>query len=52
MEDQKKMALESVLGRATSDMKRILLLNYPYPAVLDDEDAGNSEGKSSDFTWK
>ena len=52
MEDQKKMALNSVLARASPNMRRILLLDYPYPAVLDNEDAGNSEGRSSEFKWK
>ena len=52
MEDQKKMLLDSVLARASPDMKKILLLDYPYPAVLDNEEAGNSEGKKSEFRWK
>ena len=52
MEDQKKMLLDSVLARARPDMKKILLLDYPYPAVLDNEEAGNSEGKKSEFRWK
>ena len=52
MEDQKKMVLESVLDRASPDLKKILLLDYPYPAVLDNEEASNSEGRSSDFQWK
>ena len=52
MEDQKKMVLKSVLARASSDIKKILLLDYPYPAVLDNEGASNSEGRNSDFKWK
>ena len=52
MEDQKKMLLESVLSRASMDLKKILLLDYPYPAVLDNEGAENSEGRNSNFKWK
>ncbi len=52
MEDQKKMALNSVLARASPNMRKILLLDYPYPAVLDNEEASNTEGKSSEFKWK
>ena len=52
MEDQKKMALNYVLARASPNMRKILLLDYPYPAVLDNEEAGNSEGKSSEFNLK
>ena len=52
MEDQKKMLLDSVLARASTDMKKILLLDYPYPAVLDNEEAGNAEGQKSEFRWK
>ena len=52
MEDQKKMAMQSVLDRASPDLRKILLLDYPYPAVLDNEEASNSEGRSSEFKWK
>ena len=38
--------------RASPDLKRILLLDYPYPAVLDEEESGNTEGSNSDFKWK
>ena len=38
--------------RASEDLKKILLLDYPYPAVLDDEESGNTEGSKSDFKWK
>ena len=39
-------------ARASQDLKKLLLLDYPYPAILDDEESGNSEGSSSDFKWK
>ena len=39
-------------ARASKDLKKLLLLDYPYPAVLDDEEAGNSEGSNSEFKWK
>lgn len=52
MEDQKGMLKSEVEHRASEDLRKLLLLDYPYPAVLDDEESGNSEGSQSDFKWK
>merc|ERR1712126_121636 len=52
MEDQKKMLRKEVEARASDELRRLLLLDYPYPAVLDQEESGNSEGSQSDFKWK
>ena len=38
--------------RASQDMRKLLLLDYPYPAVLDEEVSGNTEGSKSSFKWK
>jgi len=52
MEDQKGMLKPEVKDRASDDLRRLLLLDYPYPAILDEEDSGNTEGSESDFKWK
>lgn len=52
MEDQKRMLKQQVHDRASEDLRKLLLLDYPYPAVLDEEESGNSEGSRSTFKWK
>ena len=52
MEDQKRMLRPEVQARASADLKKLLLLDYPYPAVLDEAESGNTEGSKSQFKWK
>ena len=49
--DFKSVTLQ-VHDRASENLRKLLLLDYPYPAILDDEESGNSEGSKSEFKWK
>lgn len=52
MEDIKQSISKKVVERMTGEMKKLLLYNYPYPAILDKAEATNSEGSNSKFNWK
>ena len=52
MEGMKRGVDKDVLGRATPEMRRLLTLDYPYPSILDETEAVNSEGYKCDFKWK
>lgn len=52
MEDIKRGVSRDVLKRATGTLRNLLLLDYPYPSVLDDAESTNSEGYASEFSWK
>ncbi|MEM1284046.1 MAG: phytanoyl-CoA dioxygenase family protein [Pseudomonadota bacterium] len=45
MEDMPAALPASVLEQASPDLRQLLGLNYPYPEVLDQADAGNTEGR-------
>ncbi|XP_064623535.1 uncharacterized protein Mb3657-like [Lineus longissimus] len=52
MEDIKRALDADVLKRVSPRLRKLLLLDYPYPAILDEVEAINSEGSKSDFDWK
>ncbi|XP_065175135.1 uncharacterized protein Mb3657-like [Sycon ciliatum] len=45
MEDQRAGVSQRVLERATPELKQLMGLTYPYPQVLDEAAAGNTEGR-------
>ncbi len=46
MEDMPAALPQSFVDEASSDMRQLLGLNYPYPEVLDAAKAGNTEGRA------
>ncbi|CAH1780369.1 unnamed protein product [Owenia fusiformis] len=52
MEDQRRLLQKTVMQRATPQLRRLLAVDYPYPAIMDELDPINSEGANSDFDWK
>ncbi|XP_013398471.1 uncharacterized protein LOC106164960 [Lingula anatina] len=52
MEDIKRSVHPDILKRASPCLRRLLTMDYPYPALLDEAEPGNSEGSKSDFSWK
>ncbi len=46
MEDMPAALPQAFLDNASSDMRQLLGLNYPYPEVLDAARAGNTEGRA------
>ena len=52
MEDLKRGVKKSVQARASPVLRKLLLLDYPYPSLLDEAEAVNSEGAESEFDWK
>jgi ectoine hydroxylase-related dioxygenase (phytanoyl-CoA dioxygenase family) len=52
MEDIKAALDAKVLERLSPRLRKLILLDYPYPAILDEADASNSEGSKSEFDWK
>lgn len=46
MEDMPAALPQAFLDAASSDMRQLLGLNYPYPEVLDAARAGNTEGRA------
>lgn len=52
MEDIKQSISDDVISRMSGELKKLLLWDYPYPAVLDKAEAKSTEGSKSDFKWK
>ena len=52
MEDIKRSISDDVIERMTPELKKLLLWDYPYPALLDKAEAKSTEGSKSDFKWK
>ena len=52
MENIKRSISDDVIKRMSDQLKRLLLWNYPYPAILDKAEAKSTEGSKSDFKWK
>lgn len=52
MEDIKRSISDPVIERMSPELKKLLLWDYPYPAILDKAEAVNSEGSKSNFKWK
>ena len=47
MEDQKRGVKQSVIDSASPILKQLLGYDYPYPQILDEAKAGNTEGRSA-----
>jgi len=52
MEDLVHMLSAGVLEKISPELRKLLLLDYPYPANLDQAEAENTEGFHSEFEWK
>ena len=51
-EDLKRSVAKEIQKRASPALRKLMTLDYPYPSILDEAEAKNSEGSNSEFEWK